>query len=435
MDVNGRFLERRKVNGQTMLSFLNGREDIRQPDGETVSVVTAGDTCFRLGSASAEEDVLAGRSSEILRGVASFLASADLRVIQWEVALTGAATPIAKAGPNLKAPAGCAAFARAGGFDVGLLANNHTGDFGPQAALETRGILERAGIRTVGAGENIQAACRPLVMERKGIRIGILNVAENEFGLAGEGKAGGAPLDLAQNLRVLRPLAEECDVALVFVHGGNEHLPVPSPRMINTYRAFADAGADAVVSIHAHCPQGIEIYNGAPIVYCPGNFFFPREKYDRADFWWTGYLPKITFDRRSAVSVEVMPFTFRPAPWRIEALDAGARAAFLRYLAELSAVAADPAEARRYFEAWSADYGVRIMRWICNEGAYKWPANLGDRTAVKELMGLRNLLTCEAHHELITTAMRLVEEYRVEEALRHLPRLTALKSAEFLWTK
>jgi poly-gamma-glutamate synthesis protein (capsule biosynthesis protein) len=418
-----------------MPAFRDGREELRWPEGDTVSVVVAGDTCFSLGKASAVADVLSGRSGDILRGVAPFLASADLRLVQWETVLTEADTPIDKAGPNLKAPAGCADFAVAGGFDVALLANNHSGDFGPRAALETRDMLERAGVRTVGVGENTLAAQRPLVIERRGFRVGIVNVAENEFGLAGPDKAGGAPLDLPENLRTLRRVVEECDVALLCVHGGNEHLPTPSPRMIGVYRAFVDAGADAVVNIHAHCPQGIEVYDGAPIIYCPGNFFFPKEKYDADDFWWTGYLPKITFDRRGAVAVEVMPFTVRPEPWRIEALPPDPRAAFLRYLAGLSAIASEPAEARRFFEAWAAGLGVRIMRWICNEGAFKWPASLQDRAAVKELMGLRNLLTCEAHHETLATAMRLVEEGRVEAALRHAPRLEALKSAKSLWDK
>lgn len=413
---------------------FNGMWHVRQSSGDTISVLTAGDTCFTLGSVSAVDDVLAGRSSEILRGVAPFLDSADLRLIQWEVVLTDAETPIDKSGPNLKVPAGCTAFARAGGFDVALLANNHSGDFGPQAALETRDTLECAGVRTVGVGEDLHSAHHPLVIERNGFRIGIVNVAENEFGLAGPNKAGGTPLDLPENLRSLRCVVEECDVAMVFVHGGNEHLPVPSPRMINTYRAFADAGADAVVSIHAHCPQGIEAYNGVPIVYCPGNFFFPKEKYDPADFWWIGYLPKITFDRQGAVAIEVMPFTFRPDPWRIDILPPEAQAAFLRYLTELSTIAAGRAEVRRYFEAWAASQGVKILQWICGEGPYKWPPSLTDRSAVKELMGFRNLLTCEAHHELLATAMRLVEEYRVDEALKYLPRLEALKSAKSLWS-
>ena len=36
------------------------------------------------------------------------------------------------------------------------------------------------------------------------------------------------------------------------------------------YRHFIDIGAAAVIAMHTHCPQGYEIYNGAPIVYSKG---------------------------------------------------------------------------------------------------------------------------------------------------------------------
>jgi len=49
---------------------------------------------------------------------------------------------------------------------------------------------------------------------------------------------------------------------------------LPSPGMRELCRELVDAGATAVVCHHPHVPQGIELYNGRPIVYSLGNFLF-----------------------------------------------------------------------------------------------------------------------------------------------------------------
>ena len=414
-----------------MPDLEEGLLNLREADGATVRVVVAGDTCPQLFEASAVPDILSGRGPGILRGVAPFLDDADLRVVQWEVVLTDAETPIDKTGPNLKVPPACAALAVQGRFDVALLANNHAGDYGPETALATRAHLERRGVATVGMGADLQEAVRPLSIERAGFRIGIVNIAENEYGLARPERAGGAPLDLPANLRAIARAADANDLVLVFLHGGTETFPAPSPRIVGTCRAFVEGGAHAVVCIHSHCPQGLEVYEGAPIVYCPGNFFFPRAPYNPSSFWWSGYLPKFTFDRRGAVSVEIEPYRFRPDPWRIEPLQGGQRTAFLRYLSELSELIARPGELRRLFEAWAAKRGQNLLKGICG-GDIPWPKDLQDRAQVKAVLGLRNLLTCEAHHELLATALRLLEEFRFESALADWPRIETLQSAAFL---
>lgn len=408
-----------------------GNLSIRTAMGDTLRVVVAGDTCFRMGVAS--EDVRNGRAGEILRGVAPFLNDADLRVVQWEMVLTEAETPIDKSGPNLKAPPFCTEFATAAGFDVALLANNHAGDYGPDAALETRDHLRRVGVATVGLGANLAEAVQPLSIERAGFRIGIINVAENEFGLARPNRAGGAPLDLPANLRAIRRAKRENDLVLMFLHGGNEHFPLPSPRIVDTCRAYVDAGADAVVCIHTHCPQGLEVYEGVPIVYCPGNFFFSREDHqDLESFLWIGYLPKITFDRKGATSIELLPYRLFPNPWRIEKFAKPQEDAFLRYLARISELIGEPAELQRLFEAWAAKHGLPFLQKLCAGEAYRWPDNLQDREQVKTILSLRNMLTCEAHHSVLCAVMRLIEEYRLEAALAAWPEIEALQSTAFL---
>lgn len=60
------------------------------------------------------------------------------------------------------------------GFDVISLANNHTLDWGQEVLLETLSKMKKAGLPYVGAGKNITEARRPVILERKGTKIGFL---------------------------------------------------------------------------------------------------------------------------------------------------------------------------------------------------------------------------------------------------------------------
>lgn len=413
--------------------FQTGRMQLRSPRGNVLRVAVAGDTCFQLLGASAVSGVLGGQAGEILAGVQPFLDSADLRLIQWETVLGENKTPLNKPGPKIAAPAGCVRFAREGRFDVAMLANNHIGDFGPAAALETRDTLESEGIRTVGVGENVAWASRLLTLEKSGLRLGILNVADHEFGIATAAQAGAAPLDPLENIRQIRQAREECDAVIAVLHGGVEHFPFPTPRTVQVCRALAEAGASAVINIHPHIPQGIEIHHGTPVFYSPGNFFFaaPEERYPASHWWWLGYLPKITFDAEGAVAVEILPYRVRRNPWRIEPFKEPDRAACLEHLGRISEPLSDPAALQSRLDSWSAERGVPMLEALCS-GHFRWPRDLTDSAQVLEVMGLRNWFTCQAHHEVLTNAMRLVETSRVAEARKSFPEIARFQQPDFL---
>ena len=125
-----------------------------------------------------------GHKPELTEEIRPFVASSDLKLMQWETTLTDAETPIDKCGPNLKCRPECLNLAKALGIDVTLLANNHIGDFGPDVVMETIAHIEKAGFRHVGAGKDLADACKPLRLECAGKKIVLLNYAENEFGTA-----------------------------------------------------------------------------------------------------------------------------------------------------------------------------------------------------------------------------------------------------------
>jgi len=55
-------------------------------------------------------------------------------------------------------------------FGVVTLANNHTGDYGPEAFLEQLELLKKHRLKYFGGGRNCAHARTPLILELKGLR-------------------------------------------------------------------------------------------------------------------------------------------------------------------------------------------------------------------------------------------------------------------------
>lgn len=406
------------------MSYAINRQIRPEVGKETLALAIAGDTCPR-GIAMTE--ISAGRSGEILKQIKPFLDGADLRLVQWETPVTDSNTPIIKSGPNIRCAPESIKLLQAGRFDVALLANNHIGDYGPEAVNETIARLHAAGIQTVGAGRNLTEARHPLRIRRNGLSLSILNVAEHEFGTATPETPGSNPLDIAPLLLQIARERRAGNLVLVVSHGGNEFNPVPSPRMVGNCRAFVEAGASAVVNIHTHCPQGMEVYQGAPIVYSTGNFFFPmreRQPFDPDNLWYTGYVPRFTFDRNGAVAVEILPTRFFESPCRVEPLDEKAVRRFSEYFDTLSNLIAETVPC---FEAWCTIVGgwnIESIRRATEGVPFADPA---AQTVRQQILPLRNLFTCEAHKEMMDTYLRLIETGRLATAAERAALLKQLQ--------
>ena len=411
------------------LKFKEGKEFIREPIGSDIfSMVVSGDCCPWESSI---ETIRNGNANDIIDAIKPFINSADLKIIQFEAPLTNDDTPCDKSGPNLKCPPECLDLVRTAGFDVALLSNNHTGDHGPEVVMETLKHFNDAGIKTVGAGKNLADANLPLKLEYQGIKVAVLNFAENEFGAAKINSAGCAPLAPLDNIKAIRAAKQIADLVFVVVHGGHERNPVPSPRMVNTYRAFTEAGASIVMNIHTHCPEGIELWNGVPIVYSPGNLFFPWDDLT-ADhlnaMWWVGYMPKFYCDRKGVYALEIMPYRFDNE--RIYALETEDKEGFFDYLSTLNQLIDEPQTRQRYFESWTAHEGSRYLSWL-RDRLTEWPIELNSREAVRELLPVRNVFTCESHNDLLTQYLRLIEEGRVNSAFEGWEKIAKLQRPEW----
>jgi poly-gamma-glutamate synthesis protein (capsule biosynthesis protein) len=241
-----------------------------------------------------EPDSFFDPSRELLR-------SADLVVGQVEVPHTARGVPSSVDIPAPPAdPDNLGAVAR-GGIGVATLAGNHIFDSGPNGVEDTITALHELGIATAGAGMTIDEARRPAIVERVGLRIGVLsyNCVGPRESRATSRKAGAAALDVLthyeldyagpggppraytfvapESLDALRSdllaVRDAVDVVAVAFHKGIGHIPVE----VHAYerelgRVAIDCGADVVVGHHAHILRGIEIYRGKPVFHGLGNF-------------------------------------------------------------------------------------------------------------------------------------------------------------------
>ena len=209
-------------------------------------------------------------------GTAASLRAADVAFGNLECAVSLRGAPVPKEFNFRGPPAALRVMARYAGFDVLNLANNHTGDYGTAAMLDTVKHVRRFGMVPVGAGGSLAAAATPRVVERLGLRIafvGFSNILPASF-FAGPGRAGTQPATPELIAAGVRAASKRADVVIATFHWGVER----SPREDGRQRAFAatalSAGADAVIGAHPHVLQPIVRSGRRLVAYSLGNFVF-----------------------------------------------------------------------------------------------------------------------------------------------------------------
>ncbi len=397
-------------------------------------MLAVGDVCV---SNLPEGNISSETSGDIYQnGVLEVLHDKDISLANLECPLTTINNPISKSGPSISAFPDAIEALTLAKFDVAVLANNHIMDHGEAALRETISVCERAGLKTVGAGDNLEAAYCPLFVELKGLRIAFLAFAEEEFSCATETTPGTAKLDLAAAGSVIRQTKKKSDLVIVNVHGGNEFYPIPSPRMQKWYRLLVECGADAIIGHHPHTLQGVEIYKNAPILYSLGNFIFPYEL-KQPKCWYQGLMVKLIIadGKVSALEIFSSEQIVSNGKVRIELLKEAEEASFLKRLDRLSQIASDLTLVREFWKCFCSykkrfylnvlkmaatglkpDLKGLAKRAIKNGNISYLPCILADfidylcqKKSVRDrkIAELKNLLFCPAHHEVLSTIIEM----------------------------
>ena len=240
-------------------------------------------------------------TTELFASVSAVLAQADVVVGHLEVPHTDATVSMSTDVPALPAPPSALDGVAAAGFDVLTLAGNHVFDFGGEGIADTRAHCLTRGMSVTGAGENLDAAWEPAVVEHDSRKIAVLSVncVGPRESWAGSNKPGCAYVEVVTHYeprganpggppriytfvepRSLRHLTEQIarhaasDASvIVALHKGLVHQPIDlADYEREVSHAAIDAGAAAVIGHHAHIFKGVEVYRGRPIFHGLGNF-------------------------------------------------------------------------------------------------------------------------------------------------------------------
>jgi poly-gamma-glutamate capsule biosynthesis protein CapA/YwtB (metallophosphatase superfamily) len=243
---------------------------------------------------------------------------------------------------------------KTGNIKVVGVANNVA--WGPSNILQSLKVLDAAGIAHTGAGKNLDAAHKPAIVERKGVKFGFLQYTAKWYaqdqqiatatrpGVARLLSRDGTALDfedlarLQQDIRLLRPLV---DILIVSSHnrdGAGKMLPpevlaearppaVPpspddpsltapiplgdrgtqaEPYEVALAHAAIEAGADIVYGHGSHVLQGVEVFRHKAIMYCLGNFAtdWIRMRPNR-----DGLVARVVVERKRIARVSLVPVT------------------------------------------------------------------------------------------------------------------------------
>ncbi|MEC9303060.1 MAG: CapA family protein [Bacteroidota bacterium] len=338
--------------------------------------------------------------------VKRLFSKSDYRILNLEAPVTSKnSDKILKTGPHLRCSAEVIIDALSK-LKINLLslANNHILDYGRQGLSNTLSFCNHNNFDWVGVGDNIKLANTAKRIELGNKKISIINFAENEWANASNTSSGSNPLDIVDNVNLIKKEKQEADYVFLIVHGGNEYYRLPSPKMQKRLRFYADFGADLIICHHTHCFSGFETYKNVPIYYGIGNFLFTKPS--RHKDWYNGITVEITLKDNTLFTKPIFT-TQDQSSFYLSLAKNRKLESFKKKFYELSCVISDSSKLNKkwneyvefkrnaFLKIWSPYTFItnRYIKSLLLRLGIKFRANL-------PLAVLLNNMRCEAHHEL-----------------------------------
>ena len=373
-----------------------------------MKVLIAGDFAPRARLAKQIENK---HFSEIFpENLREIIKAADFSFVNFESPIVESGySPISKCGPNLHCTSEAAEAVKYAGFTGVTMANNHILDFGTEGLQKSVECCNAQELNIVGVGRNLNEAEKVLYLEKDGKTIAVINCCEHEFSIATETEAGANPLNPVRQFYAIQEAKKKADYVLVIVHGGHEMFQLPSPRMIETYRFFIDAGADAVVNHHQHCYSGYEMYKEKPIFYGLGNFCFDEEGLRNCS-WNEGYMVMLEFTD-SGIGYELYPYTQCNEKAAVSLMID--KVSFLKGIDKFNNVIKNPSllkeECDKYYMSTTEFYNTmlqpyenRVLNKLFRMGG------LPSVTSKRKKTWMLDHINCESHHDRFVFALKQI---------------------------
>jgi poly-gamma-glutamate synthesis protein (capsule biosynthesis protein) len=227
---------------------------------ERISLMFAGDIMqheTQLKAARTEEGTYSFK--ENYRYIRSTIEASDIAIGNLE-------TPIGKHGfsgyPSFCAPDSFLYAAAYAGFDVLLLANNHCLDKGKATAMHTLEMMDSLGVEYCGVYRNeLERRERyPLIIDKKGVRIALLNYTYSTNGRE-------VPEPMVVNFidketiskDIIDAKCQNPDVIIACMHWGDEYVSLPPARIKEMADWLIAQGVDHIIGSHPHVIQPMEL--------------------------------------------------------------------------------------------------------------------------------------------------------------------------------
>lgn len=258
-----------------------------EPEGYDIVLSFAGDICFDDNCAVMQNYIERGENlqNNIAPELLGLMRGADVCWVNNEFCYSDGGQPLENKMYTFRADPARAAMLQEMGVDIAGLANNHVYDYGAEAMEDTLDTLSRAGVDYVGAGRDLEEAMTPACREIDGIKIAFVAASRAEkFRMTPQATEEDAGIlrcyDTELFLEEIRQASQRADYVVALVHWGTEYSEELEEVQMATGREYIDAGADIVIGAHTHCLQGMEFYQGNPIIYSLGNFWFNDKSLD-----------------------------------------------------------------------------------------------------------------------------------------------------------
>jgi poly-gamma-glutamate capsule biosynthesis protein CapA/YwtB (metallophosphatase superfamily) len=226
------------------------------------------------------------------------------------------------------------------GIKIVSFANNHVFDQGYAGFNETLSHLREQGLLFTGSNDTADAAWKPVILDKNGIRIGWLGMTRWLNGRRNPekdsephvaffpypGESVGAPgHDEAAVLAAIQSARADCDFLIVSIHWGIEYSPAPRPEDIELAHKMLEAGAGMVIGHHPHVLQPMETYltqdqRHTVVIFSLGNFLSNQSR-----DYVNGLAPDKDGDPRDEMVVKfaVVKKNYGPAGIHFELADMG----------------------------------------------------------------------------------------------------------------
>lgn len=335
----------------------------------------------------------------------NLFAQSDYNIVNLEAPVTNSISKILKTGPHLKSDKlSTLDVLKILNVHIAALANNHIKDYDEEGVLDTIAFCESNHMKTIGAGTNFEEASQTTVLETAEGTIALINISENEWASANNSSAGANGMNLIKDIRKIQQARKENDFVFLIIHGGHEYYNLPSPRMQDQYRFYAEQGVDLIVGHHTHCVSGNEVHNGTPIYYSLGNFLFTMSS-PKKD-WYTGLVLEVEIKYGSVIT-RLHPVKQNKNNFDLSLLNGNSKKEIFQQIDAYNEVIADK---RKLIYSWQNFIESKQKEYL----SYWSPKAFIKSKYINALLNLfgiglvntkglslyANLIRCEAHHDL-----------------------------------